>query len=115
MKLEIALDSALVSPGGTLKGIVEVLEGGEARSLTLTVSFCESSPSYMAVPFSRSGVIHEGDLATGQAVTFQFDLPEWAPPGVKSKHAELYWQVEAVADRPGLDARASRKFQISRA
>ena len=114
MKLEITLDSDVVAPGGTLKGIVEVLEGGEARSLTLTVSFCESSPSYMALPFSRGGVIREGELATGQAVTFQYDLPEWAFPGVTSKHAELYWQVEALADRPGLDARASRKFQISR-
>ena len=113
MKLEIALDSEAVAPGGTLKGLVEVVEGGEARSLTLTVSFCESSPSYMAVSFSRSGVLHEGELATGQAVTFQYDLPEWAPPGVKTEHAELYWQVEAVADRPGLDARASRKFQIT--
>jgi hypothetical protein len=114
MKLEIALDAEAVAPGGTLRGLVDVLEGGEARSLTLTVSFCESSPSYMAVPFGRSDVIHEGDLATGQAVTFQYELPEWAPPGVKSEHAALFWQVEAIADRPGLDARASRQFQITR-
>jgi hypothetical protein len=113
VKLEIALDSEVVTPGGTLKGLVEVLEGGEARSLTLTVSFCESSPSYMAVPFSRGGVIQEGELTAGQTVTFAYDLPDWAPPGVKSEHAELYWQVEAVADRPGLDARASRRFQIT--
>ena len=113
MKLEISLDSEVVAPGGTLKGLVEVLEGGEARTLTLAVSFCESSPSYMAVPFSRDGVIHEGELAAGQSVTFQYDLPEWAFPGVKSTHAELYWQVEAVADKPGLDARATRRFQVT--
>ena len=112
MKLEIALQSQVVAPGGTLKGVVDVLEGGDARTLTLTVSLCERSPSYMALPFSRSGVIHEGELATGQEVTFQYDLPEWAQPGVKSKHAELGWQVEAVADRPGLDARASHAFEV---
>jgi hypothetical protein len=112
VNLAIALDSDVVRPGDALTGVVEVLEGGESRSLTLTVSFCERSPGYMAVPYSSSGVLHEGDLATGQVVTFTFELPESALPGVKTEHAELYWELEAVSDRPGMDTHARRGFQV---
>ncbi len=113
MKLAITLDSDAVAPGEKLTGVVDVLEGGESRSLTLTINFCERSPSFVATPFSRSGVIHEGDLATGQAVTFEYDVPDWALPGVKSEHAEVYWELEAVSDEPGLDTRVRRVFQVA--
>ena len=112
MKLTIALDSEVVASGEKLSGLVNVEEGGECRSLTLTVRFCESSPAFMAAPFSRSSVIHEGNLATGQAVTFEYDVPEWALPGVKSEHAELYWEIEAVSDEPGLDTHVQRRFEV---
>jgi hypothetical protein len=112
VKLAIALDSEVVAPGEKLSGLVNVEEGGESRSLTLTVRFCEQSPAFIAAPFRRSGVIHEGDLATGQAITFEYDVPEWAVPGVKSEHAELYWEVEAVSDEPGLDTRVQRRFEL---
>jgi hypothetical protein len=115
VKLAIALDSEVVAPGKKLTGLVNVLEGGESRSLTLTVSFRERSPAYIAAPFSRSSVIHEGDLATGQAVTFEYDVPEWALPGVKSEHGELYWELEAVSDEPGLDTHVRRVFQVASA
>lgn len=112
MKLAIALDAELVAPGETLTGLVNVLEGGESRSLTLTVSFCERSPAYMATPFSHSGVIHEGDLATGEAITFEYEIPEWATPGVKGEHGELYWEVEAASDEPGLDTHVRHVFDV---
>lgn len=113
MKLSIVLDSEVVARGEKLSGLVNVEEGGESRSLTLTVRFCEQSPAYMAAPFSRSGVIHEGNLAAGEVVTFEYDVPEWAQPGVKSEHAELYWEVEAVSDQPGLDTHVRRRFEVA--
>jgi hypothetical protein len=114
VKLAIALDAEVVTPGDRLSGRVHVEEGGESRSLTLAVRFCERSPSYMAVPFSSGGVIHEGNLVTGQAVAFEHDVPDWALPGVKTGHAELYWEIEAVSDEPGFDTRLQRRFEVAR-
>lgn len=112
MKLEIQLDAHRVAPGQELIGHVLVLEGGPSRSLTLTVSFCERSPGYMSTPFSRSGVLYEGDLATGQAVEFRYEMPDWAAPGVKGQHGELYWELEATSDEPGFDTRVRRRIEI---
>jgi hypothetical protein len=113
VKLEIQLDADRVAPGQELTGHVLVLEGGPSRSLTLTVSFCERSPGYASVPFSRSGVLYEGDLATGQAVEFRYEMPESATPGVKGKHGELFWELEAASNEPGLDTRAHRVFEVT--
>jgi hypothetical protein len=77
------------------------------------VSFCERSPSYLTVAFSRSGVLNEGDLATGQAFEFRYEMPDWAAPGVKGKHGELFWELEAVSEGPGLDASARRVFEVN--
>lgn len=112
MKLDLQLDDTRFAPGDELTGRVLVLEGGRSRSLTLTVSFYESSPAYLSVPFSQSAVLHEGDLAAGQAVEFRSELPHWASPAVKAKHGELYWELEAVSDEPGLDTRARLRFDV---
>jgi len=113
VKLDIQLDADRVAAGQELTGHVLMLEGGPARSLTLTVSFCERSPGYLSAPFSRSGVLYEGDLVTGQADEFRYEMPDWAPPGVKGKHGELFWELEAVSDEPGLDTRARRVFEVT--
>jgi hypothetical protein len=112
VKLELQLDADRVAPGEEVTGRVLVHEGGRSRALTLTVSFCESSPSYQSAPLSQSTVLHEGDLAAGQAVEFRCELPELAPPGVKGKHGELYWELEVVSDEPGFDTRARRRFEV---
>lgn len=115
MKLELQLDADRVAPGEEVTGRVLVHEGGRSRALTLTVSFCESSPSYQSAPFSQSTVLHEGDLATGQALEFRFVLPDDALPSVKGKHGELSWELEAVSDEPGLDTRVSRVLEVTAA
>jgi hypothetical protein len=112
MKLEVQLDSNGFAPGEQLSGRILVLEGGRSRSLTLTVSFCERSPGYAAIPFSRSGVIHEGELVTGQSVDFRYEVPESALPSVRGKHGELSWELEATSDQPGLDTHARRVFEV---
>jgi hypothetical protein len=113
VKLELRLDADRVAPGRELAGHVLVLEGGQSRSLTLTVRLCERSPGYLEIPFSHTLVLSEGDLATGQAIDFRCELPEGAPPSVKGKHGELFWELEAASDAPGLDARVSQTFQVT--
>jgi hypothetical protein len=112
VKLEVQLDAEAVGRGETLTGRVLVLEGGEARSLTLTVSLRERSPGYVE-PVSESGdVLHRGRLATGQSIEFRCGVAEDAPPSVKGNHGELFWQLEVVSDQPGLDTRVSRVFLV---
>lgn len=112
MRLEIRLDEAKVAPGGELTGDVLVHEGGSSRALTLTLSFRERSPSFQAEPFSKGTVVHEGDLSTGETIAFRCAVPAWATPGVRGKDAELLWELEAVSDRPGLDARAPTAVEV---
>ena len=105
----------MVAPGGDVVGHVLVQEGGAARGLRVTVSLSERSPAFRATAFSAGGVIHEGDLRTGQAVAFRCGIPSWAAPGVKGKNGELVWELEAVADVGGRpDARAARVLDVRR-
>lgn len=112
MKLRIELDRERVAPGQELTGWVVVLEGGEARSLTLQVGFYEQSPGDGTAVFGQRGTIHEGDLSSGEAVPFRYTMPASALPGVKGRHCELFWELEAVADRSGLDTVARRRFEV---
>ena len=114
MKLELRLADDVAAPGQELSGHVLVHEGGPSRALTLTLSFRERSPSFLATPFSEGRVIHEGDLGPGEAVEFRVEVPAWATPGVKGRHGELFWELEVVSDSPGLDARASRVVEVER-
>ena len=68
--------------GDELTGRVVALEGGQARSLTLGVGFVEQSPDDRVAVLDVRGVIHEGDLASGDEVAFRYLLPEWAFPSV---------------------------------
>jgi len=115
VKLAIELDAERVAAGGQVRGRVVVHEGGRSRSLRLSLTFRERSPSFLETPFSHGAVIHEGDLATGQAVEFRFTLARDSPPSVKGKHGELFWQLEAVSDEPGLDTRAGRRLEVTAA
>ena len=112
MKLELRLDGDPVAAHEDLTGHVLVVEGGSSRSLTVTARFCERSPSFGAVAFSSVVAVHEGDLATGQAVEFRWRLPAWAPPGVKGARGELFWELEAHSDERGLDTRVTRRFEV---
>ncbi len=109
MKLDLRLDEDALAPGRALSGHVLVLEDGGARSLTLTVRFCERSPGYLETSVS----LREGDLAAGQAVGFRHDLPDSALPSPKGEHGKLFSDVEARVDRPGLDVHAGRAFEVT--
>ncbi|MDQ3822163.1 MAG: hypothetical protein M3321_02850 [Actinomycetota bacterium] len=113
MRLAIDLDAERVAVGEEVTGRVLVLEGGRSRSLTLTLSFRERSPAYLETPLGTAAVLHRGDLATGQAFEFRVELPAGALPSVHGKHGELFWEVEAASDEPGLDTRVSRRVEVT--
>jgi hypothetical protein len=115
VKLRIELDREPVAPGHELTGRVVALEGGLARSLTLGVGFVEQSPGDRVAALDVRGLIHEGELASGDAVAFRYALPEWALPSVKARHCELFWELEAVVDRQGPDIMVRRRFEVAAA
>ena len=112
MKLALELASDQVAAGDEVTGHVQVLEGGPARSLTLTLSFHEWTRDFAAVRYSSGGVVHEGDLVTGEPIAFNFTVPAEAPPSIKAEHSELYWELDVQSDRPGRDANASLRVEI---
>ena len=114
MKLQIELDRERVALGEELTGRVVVLEGGEVRSLTLQVGLYEQAPASVVAVFRERAAIREGDLASGEEVPFGYTVSEFAFPSVKGRRCELYWELEAVADRPGLDTVARRRFEVER-
>ena len=112
MKLELELDSEPVAPGGDLSGRVNVLEGGESRSLTLTLTFHEKTADYAVTPLSSDVVLHEGNLTAGESYDFTFTLHDDAPPSVKCKHSELYWELAITSDEHGLDTHVTRRLEV---
>ena len=113
MKLLVEVEREPVAPGHELTGRVVALEGGRARSLTLGIGFFEQSPGYRVAALDVRGVIHDGDLASGDAVAFHYAVPEWALPSVKARHCELFWELEVVVDRPGPDVVVRRRFEVA--
>ena len=113
-RLEISLDAESYSPGDTVHGRVTVAEGGGSRRLDVALRFCERSNRYNAVahmvPAPRS--LHEGDLTEGASHEFALTLPPEAPPNYSGRHGELWWEVHARSDEPGVDTHASRRFEV---
>jgi hypothetical protein len=108
VKLEIVLDSDRAAQGDKVTGRVDVVEGGPSRSLT----FHEQTQSYSVVRYDSGGVIHEGELVTGNRVDFDFTVPAEAPPSVNCKHSELYWELAITSDEHGLDTHVQRRLEI---
>ena len=112
MKLEIVLDSDRAAQGDKVTGRVDVVEGGPSRSLTLTLTFHEQTQSYAVVRYDSGGVIHEGEVVTGTPVDFDFTVPAEAPPSIKCKHSELYWELAITSDEHGLDTHVTRRLEV---
>ena len=66
--------------------------------LTLTLALHERTRDFDVVAYSSSLAVHEGD--------FDFTLPAEAPPGVKGKHSELYWQLD-------VESGAARRLEVA--
>lgn len=112
MKLDLALQSDRMKPGGDVAGHIEVVEGGEPRSLTVTLSFYEKTRDYFVTAYSTSFVVHEGDVAKGESYDFSFTLPAEAPTSAQSKNGQLYWELEVRSDEHGLDSHARCRLEV---
>jgi len=112
VKLEIVLDSDRAAQGDKVTGRVDVVEGGPSRSLTLTLTFHEQTQSYAVVRYDSGGVIHEGEVVTGTPVDFDCTVPAEAPPSLKCKHSELYWELAITSDEHGLDMHVARRLEV---
>jgi hypothetical protein len=111
VKLALELPDQAV-PGEQVSGAIRVEEGGESRSLTLTVAFHEETRDYSIVPVSSDRVVHQGELVTGQTVEFTLDVPTEAPPSVKCENSELWWEVSVHSADPGFDTHVSRRLEV---
>ncbi len=112
-QLTLELDRGAVAPGEQVTGTVAAPEGGRSRAVTVALRFCERGGSFSAVATSSpAGVLHQGDLPAGWSAPFAIALPPDAPPGLRTPHGELWWEVEARSDELGPDAVERRPVEV---
>lgn len=116
MKLNLQIDSDHVAPGGRVRGSVEVVEGGRARSLEvrlLRLPQCEYELS--VVIEDRVALLQaESELQAGTSYEFELSVPGTATPTCESPHGRIEWMVDVKADVPrGLDFVAERSLLVS--
>jgi hypothetical protein len=112
VKLALELDTDRPVLGERFDGRVRAIEGGPSRALHLTLGLYERTLQLSAVVGLDTSVIHEGDLETGGTYDFHATIPVEAPPSLKTKHSEIYWEIGIVSDEPGLDTRITRRIEV---
>ncbi len=112
MKLGLELAAESVAPGETVAGRIKVVEGGDSRKLTLTLTFYEHTRDFTIPAAQTSAVVHQGAVTTGDSYEFSFALPEDAVPSVETKNGKLYWELELRSDEPGLDTHVRRELRV---
>ena len=112
-RLQIALETPSVEPGGWVRGRVHVLEDDRSRHLLVRAVYRERTRDRSAIARTVDGpVIHEGDLAAGSVHEFAVKLPPDALPGCESKHGRLWWELQLESDRLGLNIAEGAEFEV---
>ena len=112
-RFQLQLDRERYAPGDTIRGTILVLEGGGSRSLEALLEYNEETDDYQEVAISiPSGPLHEGELTTGTSFEFLLALPPDALPNFRSKHGELYWQVDVKSDEAGRDTHERHRIEL---
>jgi len=105
--LHLQLERARYAPGEVVRGVVTVMLGQDARTLSVSCDYCEQTRDYTEVSAtSGSVVLHQGPLQAGQSFPFALTLPADALPAFRARHGKLFWRVDAKADRGGRDPHA---------
>ena len=112
MKLELELAAESIPPGGTVAGRIKVVEGGNSRELTITLTFYEHTRDFTIPAAQTSAVVHQGAVTTGDSYEFSLALPDDAVPSVETRNGKLYWELELSSDEPGLDTHARRELPV---
>jgi hypothetical protein len=110
--LELHADATRCRAGDTVTGSVVLPEGGEVRSLRVTLNFCEHTEDYDDKREVAETQLHAGSVLPGQRFAFTLQVPADAPPTLYSTHGELSWELEAHADVRGFDARQAVSVAI---
>ena len=114
MSLVLELERERYQPGDWIRGAVVVQQGGPARTLEVFVLYQERTEDYTEAGLTgRTGPLHRGDLVAGARLPFALQLPPDAPPPYRSRWGELYWEVDAKADRFGADLHARRRIVVA--
>jgi hypothetical protein len=112
-RLDVQLDRDTYAPADLVRGSVLVLEGGSARSLEVFLRYCEKTADYEHdVVTLRSGELNSGELVTGASHAFAITLPPDALPAYASKHAELFWELDAKSDALGRDTHERVRLDV---
>jgi len=113
-RLALELDRARWSPGETITGTIQVLEGGGSRSLEVLLQYHESTDDYATVATSvTTGPLHTGDLPTGMSFRFELTLPPDALPNHRSDHGELHWELDVRSDELGRDTHERGRIEVA--
>ncbi len=112
-RFALRLDRDAYAPGDVVRGSIEVQEGGRSRSLEAFLEFHEESDDYARLADSvGSGPLHSGDLEAGATFTFELQLPAGALPSHRSRHGELWWEVDVRSDELGRDTHERRRITV---
>jgi hypothetical protein len=112
-RFQLQLDRERYAPGDTIRGTILLLEGGDSRVLEAFLEYCEETADYSEVAVSiPSGPLHEGELTAGTSFEFELGLPPDALPNYKSRHGELYWQVDVASEEFALDSHERRRIEV---
>ena len=112
-RFQLQLDRERYAPGETIKGTILILEGGGSRALEARLEYNEETADYSEVAVSiPSGTLHEGDLTEGASFQFELALPPDALPNYKSRHGELYWELDVKSDEAGRDTHERRRIEV---
>jgi hypothetical protein len=112
-RFQLQLDRERYAPGETIKGTIRVLEGGGSRGLEARLEYNEETADYSEVAVSiPSGKLHEGDLTEGTSFEFELALPPDAPPSYKSRHGELYWELDVKSEEVGRDTHERCRIEV---
>ena len=113
LTLDLHVAGGPYRPGDTVGGHLTVVTSGECKEINVCLAFSAASVDYSAIERTAAEqVLAEGFVREGQRLAFELALPADAPPSFLSPHGSLYWTVEAWCDRRGLDAHASRRFEV---
>jgi len=111
-RFQLELDRERYAPGETIKGTILVREGGGSRALEAILEYKEETADYSEVAISiPSGPLHEGELTAGTSFEFELALPPDALPRYKSRHGELYWELDVKSDESGRDTHERRRIE----
>jgi hypothetical protein len=114
IEIQIQLEEEAYAPSDEVRGLINVLEGDEARWVEVSINQVEVTADYTDIVRSLSvGQVHQGPLATGMAIPFSAPLPPDAKPNFLGP-GSIVWRIDVEVDRRGFNVKTSEPINIVR-